>query len=200
MVMAAVADAVSDQLDELRAQLDDAFDEVDARIDRIERQLDLVSQMAAAQVTATSAAQSQVAETASLVQRVISTLDEATASVTEPSSSIEHDVVPELKSINDLVAELQRQLTVGLRESRASVEASLEELRQQVATLGHRTVTVDTTDLEDVTRRGALHNAADIANLRGGVESLSEVVRLQEKGIGELRSTLDWIKERLLLR
>ena len=33
-----------------------------------------------------------------------------------------------------------------------------------------------------------------------GVESLADLVRMQEKSITELRATLEWIKERLLLR
>lgn len=197
---AAAADAVSDQLDELRAQLDDAFDAVERRIDRIERQLDVVSQMTAAQVAATSAAQAQAAETASLLQRSIDRINDATTSGTEPSAAVEQAIVPQLESINDLMAGLQHQLAAELRDSRARVDSGLAELREQVATLGDRTITVDTTDLEDVTRRGALHNAADIANVRNQVEFLAESVKLQEKGIAELRSTLDWIKERLLLR
>ena len=60
--------------------------------------------------------------------------------------------------------------------------------------------TVDVSALEDAANRGALRNAADIATVRQGVDNLSDLVRLQEKSISELRSTLEWIKERLLLR
>jgi hypothetical protein len=38
------------------------------------------------------------------------------------------------------------------------------------------------------------------ASLRHDIERLAEAVHVQENGIGELRTTLDWIKERLLLR
>lgn len=41
---------------------------------------------------------------------------------------------------------------------------------------------------------------ADMASLRGDVEALTEGIRVQEQGIGELRTTLDWIKEQLLPR
>jgi hypothetical protein len=29
---------------------------------------------------------------------------------------------------------------------------------------------------------------------------MADVIRVQEKGIGEVRATLDWIKDRLMLR
>ena len=41
---------------------------------------------------------------------------------------------------------------------------------------------------------------ADIASLRHNVDSVAEAVRQQERWVGEMRTTLEWIKERLLLR
>jgi hypothetical protein len=54
--------------------------------------------------------------------------------------------------------------------------------------------------IEDVAYKGSLHNAADIANLRREVQALAETVRSKDEGIEDLRATLRWIKERLLLR
>jgi hypothetical protein len=90
---------------------------------------------------------------------------------------------------------LRSQLEAAFDE----VVAGLQQVREQVEALAVA-ATVDSTGIEDAVTRGSLHNAADIANLRQDVEDLVEAVRVQDKGIGELRTTLDWIKERLLLR
>jgi hypothetical protein len=87
-----------------------------------------------------------------------------------------------------------------LAGDRARIEAGLAGLAEELKVLRNRPVSVDTSTLEQAASRGALHNAADIANLRRDIEALAEAVRVQDKGIGELRTTLDWIKERLLLR
>ena len=80
------------------------------------------------------------------------------------------------------------------------MESRLDTLHTQIGLLRDVPPTVDVGELEDVANRGALRNAADIATVRQGVESLADLVRLQEKSITELRTTLEWIKERLLLR
>ena len=59
-------------------------------------------------------------------------------------------------------------------------------------------VTIDTRRARDAANRGSPHNAATSRASAGDVATLTEAVRIQDKGIGELHSTLEWIKERLL--
>ena len=91
-------------------------------------------------------------------------------------------------------------VSAQIEENRLRVESRLESLHSQISHLRDVPPTVDVSALEDAANRGALRNAADIATVRQGVDNLSDLVRLQEKSISELRSTLEWIKERLLLR
>ena len=110
--------------------------------------------------------------------------------------SLLHDLVERSEAAppppNDLSAQIE--------DNRLRVESRLESLHAQIGLLRDVPPTVDVSELEDVANRGALRNAADIATVRQGVDNLSDLVRLQEKSISELRSTLEWIKERLLLR
>ena len=74
-------------------------------------------------------------------------------------------------------------------------------MRRVLRTMQERPASASTwRAIEEAARRAALPNAADIANVRREIETLAEAVRFQEKGIGEIRTTLDWIKDRLLLR
>ena len=91
-------------------------------------------------------------------------------------------------------------LSAQIEENRIRLEGRFDTLHDQIRLLREVPPTIDVSPLEDVADRGALRNAAEIATVRQGVDSLSDLVRHQEKSLSELRSTLEWIKERLLLR
>ena len=113
------------------------------------------------------------------------------------------DLTPLDERLADLDGRLRlfaEGLGAHLAGDRARIEASLTGLSQELAAVAGRRVEVDIRAVEESVSRGTLHNASDIANLRLDVEHLIDAVALQEKGITELRSTLEWIKERLLLR
>ena len=95
---------------------------------------------------------------------------------------------------------MAQALRKEVADTRSTLEASVAHLAQQVADLRTRPVEIDTKELEETASRSALHNAADIASLRHNVDSVAEAVRQQERWVGEMRTTLEWIKERLLLR
>ena len=162
-------------MDLLRDQLEMAFDEVVTRISRVEQRLSSSVLMEL---------EERSAETLSLLHRLVATVDHAVELAEEP--------LEWPPAGNDVSAQIE--------ENRLRVEARLESLHSQISLLRDVPPTVDVSALEDVAERGALRNAADIATVRQGVDNLSDLVRLQEKSISELRSTLEWIKERLLLR
>ena len=167
---------VHQQMDLLRDQLEMAFDEVVTRISRVEHRLSSSILMEL---------EERSAETLTLLHRLVATVDHAVELAEEPI-----DWPP--TGGNDVSAQIE--------ENRLRVEARLESLHTQISHLRDVPPTVDVSALEDAADRGALRNAADIATVRQGVDNLSDLVRLQEKSISELRSTLEWIKERLLLR
>ena len=105
-----------------------------------------------------------------------------------------------MADLDEKIRLLTESLAAHLAADRHRIEASLTGLAREITALGSRPMSVNTRGLEEAVDRGALHNAADIANLRQDMVGLVEAVRLQEKGITELRATLDWIKERVLLR
>ena len=196
------------EIDELREQLEGAFAESFDRLGRLEAEAE------AARSQLTQALQ-QADDTAALVEQVrgsmatlgtltsrsvdrIEQVDAAVRSVAERpvSEPFAVDLAPLDQRIDRLVTELGQRLA----EDQARIQDSLAAITKELAASARSPVTVDTSALEDATRRGALHNAADIANLRRDVEVLAEAVRGQDKGIGEVRTTLEWIKERLLLR
>ena len=92
------------------------------------------------------------------------------------------------------------ELTAQVADGRTSLEDKLAELAREVTRLRAVPVQVDPKSLEDAVHGGMLQNAADISSLHRDVETLADALRLQDKGLSELRTTLDWIKERLLLR
>lgn len=96
------------------------------------------------------------------------------------------------------LGQLDERLATKLTESRIRLEGGLEQLRHQIAELRDAPIELNTRTLEDAAHRESLRNAADIATLRQTVEALSEGVRRQSEDLGELRTTLGWIKERLL--
>lgn len=174
---------VEGRLDELCAQLDDAFDEMAARIDRVELRVAAVRQnlddvLAVAREAAGTARQAAVAAEGR----------SASGSRTELA-----DVIAQ-------VGQVAQALRKEVSDGRSTLEASVARLAERLAEAQTRPVEIDTRELEEVASRSALHNAADIASLRHNVDSVAEAVRQQERWVGEMRTTLDWIKERLLLR
>lgn len=163
-------------MDLLRDQLEEAFDEVATRLGRVEIRL---------ASSAIAESEERNAETLSLLRRLATTVDRAVELAEEP---LDRPPPP----TNDL--------SVQIEDYRIRMENRLDSLHTQVSLLRDVPLTVDVTELEDVANRGALRNAADIATVRQGVESLADLVRAQEKSITELRTTLEWIKERLLIR
>lgn len=164
------------QMDLLRDQLEGAFDEVVDRIGRVEQRLasSVISEL-----------EERSAETLHLLHRLVTTVDRAVELAEEPL-----DWPPQPS--NDVSAQIE--------DYRIRMENRLDTLHTQIGLLRDVPPTVDVTELEEAANRGALRNAADIASVRQGVESLADLVRMQEKSITELRTTLEWIKERLLLR
>ncbi len=178
------------ELDVLREQLDDAFDDVVNRINRVELRLAGVRQTAESTSTAATATGQRVADVVTELRHVAATLD---AAVAAGEASADVPVPVDFRPVDGRLAELDAALT-------ARLDAGLDAVRRQIDSLRTARLAVDTHDLEETASRGALHNAADIANLRQDIEKLAEVVRRQESGIDELRTTLNWIKDRLLLR
>jgi hypothetical protein len=119
--------------------------------------------------------------TLALVQDLVATLDAAVAASREPW---EPDPVPvDLGPVAERLGHLDEAVAATHRE---------------LVRLHDVPLAVDTSRLEDVASRGSLHNAADIANLRRDVEALTESARSQDKTLRDVRSTLEWIKDRLL--
>lgn len=164
------------QMDLLRDQLEVAFDEVVTRIGRVEQRLTS---------SAINELEERSNETLALLHRLVTTVDRAVELAEEP---LDWPPAP----TTDVSAQIE--------DYRIRMENRLDTLHTQIGLLRDVPPTVDVAELEEVANRGALRNAADIATVRQGVESLADLVRLQEKSITELRTTLEWIKERLLLR
>lgn len=85
-----------------------------------------------------------------------------------------------------------------VRDRLSHLDQAVAATHRELVRLQEVPLAVDTRRLEDVASRGSLHNAADIANLRRDIESLTESARSQDRALRELRTTLDWIKDRLL--
>ena len=196
------------EMDELRGQLEGAFDESFDRLGRLEADAEAArSQLTKAlqQADDTSSVVDDVRESMAALSTLttqsldrIEQVDEAVRSLALRSDREVPAV--DLAAIDQRLDLLVKQLGQRLAGDRARLEDGLAAMTKELTSIVRTPVTVDTTALEDATHRGALHNAADIANLRREIEVLTEAVRLQDKGIGEIRSTLEWIKDRLLLR
>lgn len=180
-VVVAVTAELHAEIDDLRDQLEAAFGETIGKLDRVELRLASLRQNADAQAAALQRVDERSAAAVELASHTIATLEEAIA-----TSRAADDDEPYPALLGPIHARLGR-----IDEALLSTQRQLERLLETPAR-------VDTRNLEDVATRGALHNAADIANLRQDVEALVDAVRMQDAGLGELRSTLDWIKERLL--
>lgn len=166
-------------MDELRDQLDQAFTELFDRMDRLD------AGSAAARIQAGTAL--AMAKDADAAQQEAPALDLA-------------PLDERLAALDARLHQFAEGLGAHLAADRARIEASLTGLSKEINALAARPVEADTKPFLEAADRAALHTAADIANLRNDVEALTEAVRLQDKNLGELRTTLDWIKERLLLR
>jgi hypothetical protein len=186
----------------LRQQLDAAFDEVVGQLSQVDRRLGAVLHDSKAHGQAIKAADARSAQLVELVRHVGTTLEDAltSAEIDPDQAASESSAGLDLGAVDARLDQLGQGLATQLIDSRLRIEASLDQLRDQLAAVRDRPVTVDTKPLEDAAQRGSLHNSADIANLRGNIEALAETVRAQDRSIGDLRTTIDWIKERLLLR
>ena len=180
---------VEERVDELCGQLDEAFDEMAARIGRVELRVAAVRQNLDEVLSAGRAA-------ASDMSRALAVLDDLAAADRKPAGVD----APELPAVVAQLGQVAHALHKEVADTRSSLEASVAHLAQQVADLRTRPVEIDTKDLEETASRSALRNAADIASLRHNLDGVADAVRQQERWVGEMRATLEWIKERLLLR
>ena len=176
-------------MEELRDQLEQAFEEVVGRLNRVEIRLGTLRHQGEQQGGGSAGSE---AVTARIIELLLGLTERLGGS--EPSSG------PDLGPVNENLTQLRHALTDQVIDTRMRIEAGLQALREELVDRRTEPVTVDTRPLEDAADRGALRTAADMANLRRNIEALAEVVRAQDKGIAEITATLDWIKERLLLR
>lgn len=186
--------ALQREMEVLRDQLEQAFDETAGRFNRVEIRLGTLRQQIEAQ---TGGATSSDALTARIIELLLGLTDRVDAA---PSPSSTSGAAADLAPLNEHLVQLRQALTDQLIDTRMRIESGIQMLRDEVTSTRVDPVAVDTRALEDAADRGALRNAADMANLRRNIEALAEVVRAQDKGITDLATTLDWIKERLLLR
>jgi hypothetical protein len=169
------------EMDLLRDQLEAAFAEVVGQVDQLGRRVAALRQTTGAQSEAMAALSERGDSTLALVQDLVATLDAAVAAGREPR---EPEPLPvDLEPVVERLSHLDQAIAATHRELVRIQDVPLP---------------VDTSRLEDVASRGSLHNAADIANLRRDVELLTESARSQDKTLRELRSTLEWIKDRML--
>ena len=106
----------------------------------------------------------------------------------------------ELVDRGDAAPPPPNDLSAQIEDNRLRVESRLESLHSQIGLLRDVPPTVDVSALEDAANRGALRNAADIATVPAGRGRPVRPRAPAENSISELRSTLESIKERLLLR
>lgn len=161
------------------------LEEVVARVKRVEARLAALRQTSETQLAMLQAAESRSADLIEVLLSLIATIEAAGSPA--PAAPVD-------------VRQLEDALAQRLVDGRLHVEAALDQMRTELESLRGAPITVDLRALEDAADRGSLRNAADIANLRQSIEGLADTVRAQGKGIGEVRTTIDWIKERLLLR
>jgi len=177
--------SLDDQLDELRGQLDDAFNEMAHRINRTELRLAAFRAATETQTELTHAVGKTSEDTLALLRELIASVDVAVEA--GPSDTTASDRADDA-------------LAARLVEDRMHLEAAVDELRREVLAWRDAPTSLDTHQLEETIRRGLLHNAADIANVARDVENLEKVVRYQSNRLGEVHSTLEWVKQRLLNR
>jgi tetrahydromethanopterin S-methyltransferase subunit B len=169
------------EMDLLRDQLEEAFAEVVEKVDQLGRRLVALQGSNDTHTAEVDRLAERSDSTLALVQDLVATLDAAVAASREPWEP--DPVAVDLAPIAERLGHLDEAVAATYRELVRMHDAPLA---------------VDTSRLEDVASRGSLHNAADIANLRRDVEALTESARSQDKTLRDMRSTLEWIKDRLL--
>lgn len=229
-IEAAVADLrarLDQQLDDLRHELEGAFDEVCTMVERTGRAVDAQQEQVATVVGKVDALGSVVSRQHQVLAALQERLGDAPAPGGEPGPAgpVEVDLtplVPPLTAIDEKVRAIGRMLeAAGSSGSSPAVEADLTPLlqgltkvardvaeqRADLSRLAHALhtttddgVEVDMAYLEEVVRRGAVANAADIANLRTDVEQLTSTLRDQSTSLLEMRKQVEWIRQRLLGR
>lgn len=180
-----VTQAVQVELDSLRAQLTSAFDDVLAAVAQQEDHQAKVLASLGAQARAIDAQHQVGQRTLDLLGRTVDEVRQVAAAATAPTPDPSDDVAALAEQVAANQQRLEKGLTIILRD---------------VSRLRDVPVEVDVRSVEDAATRGALQNAADISTLQHHLTTLTEAVRRQDENLGELRATLDWIKERLLLR
>jgi hypothetical protein len=169
------------EMDLLRDQLEAAFAEVVGQVHAVNRRLVAMQQVVEAQTAAVDRLTERSDTTLALVQDLVATLDAAVAASREPwePEPLPVDLSPVVERLDHL-------------------DVAMSAAQRELVRLHDVPLPIDTRRLEDVASRGSLHNAADIANLRRDLESLTDSARSQEKSLRDLRTTVDWIKDRLL--
>jgi hypothetical protein len=184
----------------LRQQLDAAFEEVIDRVKRVELRLGAIRLNTEAQVEGMHAAEQRSANIIELLLGLTGALEATAATTGDDQEPRPAPGLVDLGPVDERLAQVGSALSEQLIDSRMRLEEGLEQVRAQLEAFRATPIPVNTKALEDAADRGSLRNAADIANLRRNIEALAESVRIQDRGLSELRTTLDWIKERLLLR
>ena len=176
------SDALQAELDVLRGQLDDAFNEVEAMVRTVAGLVgdhdDQLQRLEA--VAADTAASMRL-----LAERP---LPEA-----PPAPVVEADVT----AVTDRIERLHEDVAAQLADARAQQRNDLKQLAEH---LDVGAVEVDTRRLEEVVHRGAIANAADIANLSTELTELTATIRAHDVTITDLRKQIECIKQCVLSR
>ncbi|MGV3758257.1 MAG: hypothetical protein ACO1PW_01785 [Actinomycetota bacterium] len=191
----AVRARLDQQLDELRHELEGAFDEVCSMVERTAQAVDaqqhaiaaLEQRLATAEVDLTPLLP-PIAALDEKVRAIGRMLDASTTGPSSSSQTADVDLTPVVQGM----ARLSRDL--------AEQRADLSRLAHALHTTTDDGVEVDMAYLEEVVRRGAVANAADIANLRTDVEQLTATLQGQATSLVEMRKQMEWIRQRLLGR
>jgi hypothetical protein len=190
------------EMDELRRLLDAAFNEVIARLTQVEIRVGALTRRAEELARADDTA-AQAGESLDLLHAMRTSVDRLAVASERPPPPSEPVIVPapkvDLSRIEARMAELA-ELIVSQVDGRNTVDAAFVELRRELAAIRSRPAEVDMKAIEEAAGRGALQNAADIANLRADVVNLGELITAQDKNLTELRHTVGWVKQRLLGR
>lgn len=181
-----VSETVQLELDSLRTQLNSVFDEMAAALTR---QQDEHSQMLAGLAGQARAVETQQQVGHQTLDLLAQTLEEVRRGAATVATATTDAGTGDVDALAEQIATNQQRLEKGLTI-----------ILRDVSKLRDEPVEVDVRGVEDAATRGALQNAADISTLQRQLTGLTEAVHRQDKHLSELRSTLDWIKERLLLR
>jgi|GEM_PF-6081747 hypothetical protein len=174
------------QLDDLRHELEGAFDEVCTMVERTARAVE--SRSAGPVEVDLTPLVPPIAAIDEKLRAIGRMLDAAAAGPSSSPPASEVDLSPLLQGL----AKVSRDL--------AEQRADLSRLAHALHTTTDEGVEVDMAYLEEVVRRGAVANAADIANLRTDVEQLTSTLRDQTSSLVEMRKQMEFIRQRLLGR